>query len=148
VRILRPLVAVIVTAAAFGLTLWLNTGSLASKFTNLVLFISYWDAPFAAVVIVDWWQRGGRMDVSRILRLDALRVGWSGLIALVAGFGAAVPFMNTTLFVGPVPAHLLYGGDIAYFTGFAVAAVVYAVASRFEQDRPAAVTREALTELR
>ncbi len=39
--------------------------------------------------------------------------GWGGLIALVAGFGAAVPFMNTTLFVGAVPAHLLYGGDIA-----------------------------------
>jgi nucleobase:cation symporter-1, NCS1 family len=39
VRILRPLVAAIVTAAAFGLTMWLNAGNLASKFTNLVLFV-------------------------------------------------------------------------------------------------------------
>jgi NCS1 family nucleobase:cation symporter-1 len=135
VRILRPLVAVIVTAAAFGITLWLNTGNLASKFTNLVLFISYWDAPFAAIVIVDWWQRRGRLDVSAILRLDMLRGGWSGLVALAAGFGAAVPFMNTTLFVGPVPAHLLFGGDIAYYVGFVVGAVVFAVASRIEGDR-------------
>jgi NCS1 family nucleobase:cation symporter-1 len=144
VRILRPLIAVIVTAAAFGLTLWLDTGSLASKFTNLVLFISYWDAPFAAIVIVDWRQRRGRLDVSRILRLDTLRNGWSGLVALVAGFGAAVPFMNTTLFVGPVPAHLLHGGDIAYFVGFAVGGVVFAIASRIEGDRPAAARQEVL----
>jgi NCS1 family nucleobase:cation symporter-1 len=140
VRIVRPLVAVIVTAAAFGLTLWLNTGNLASKFTNLVLFISYWDAPFAAVVIVDWWQRHGRLDVSRILRLDMLRTGWSGLLALAAGFGAAVPFMNTTLFVGPVSAHLLFGGDIAYYVGFVVGGVVFAVASRVEGDRRGAVS--------
>lgn len=143
VRILRPLVAVLVTAAAFGLTLWLNTGNLASKFTNLVLFISYWDAPFAAIVIVDWWQRGGRLDVSRIIRFDMLRNGWSGLVALIAGFGAAVPFMNTTLFVGPVPAHLLFGGDIAYFVGFTVAGAVFAVLSRIEGDQPAAVARQA-----
>jgi nucleobase:cation symporter-1, NCS1 family len=141
VRILRPLVAAIVTAAAFGLTLWLNTGNLASKFTNLLLFISYWNAPFAAIVIVDWLQRSGRLDVTRILRPEALRTGWSGLVALAAGFGAAVPFMNTTLFVGPVSAHLLSGGDLAYPVGFVVAAVVFAVASRIEGDRPATAGR-------
>lgn len=146
VRILRPLVAVIVTAAAFGLTLWLNTGNLASKFTNLVLFISYWDAPFAAIVIVDWWQRGGKLDVSRILWLDALRNGWSGLLALAAGFGAAVPFMNTTLFVGPVPAHLLFGGDIAYYVGFVVGGLVYAIASRIEGNRPSVTRQEVMAE--
>jgi len=144
VRILRPLVAVIVTAAAFGLTLWLNTGTLASKFTNLVLFISYWDAPFAAVVMVDWWQRGGKLDVSRILRLDALRSGWSGLLALAAGFGAAVPFMNTTLFVGPVPAHLLFGGDIAYYVGFVVGALVYVIASRIEGNQAGSARQEVM----
>lgn len=136
VRILRPLVAVIVTVAAFALTLWLHTGgNLASKFTNLVLFISYWDAPFAAVVIVDWWQRRGRLDVSRIVRFEMLTTGWSGFVALVAGFLAAVPFMNTTLFVGPVAAHLLHGGDLAYYVGFAVAGLIYAGLSRAEARR-------------
>src|SRR5579875_2927115 len=137
VRVLRPLVAVIVTVVAFALTLWLNTGNLASKFTNLILFISYWDAPFAAIVMVDWWQRRGRLDVSRILRFEMLSSGWSGLVALAAGFGASVPFMNTTLFVGPVPAHLLFGGDIAYYVGFAVGGLVYAGLSRVEARRPA-----------
>jgi len=133
VKILRPLVAVIVTVIAFGLTLWLHTGGdLASKFTNLVLFISYWDAPFAAVVIVDWWQQKGRLDVSRIVRFEMLTSGGSGLVALIGGFLAAVPFMDTTLFVGPVAADLLHGGDLAYFVGFAVSGVLYAVLSRVE----------------
>ncbi len=138
VRIVRPVVAAIVTVVAFGLTLWLQQGgNLASKFTNLVLFISYWDAPFAAVVIVDWWQRHGRLDVSRIIHFRMLTTGWSGLTALVAGFLAAVPFMNTTLFVGPAAAHLLHGGDLAYFVGFAVAGVCYAGLSRVEARRQA-----------
>jgi NCS1 family nucleobase:cation symporter-1 len=135
VRILRPLVALIVTAVAFGLTLWLNTGSLASKFTNLILFISYWDAPFAAIVMVDWWQRRGRLDVSRILSFGMLTRGWSGLVALVVGFGAAVPFMNTTLFAGPAASGLLFGGDLAYYVGFVVGGLVFAGLSRVEAVR-------------
>jgi NCS1 family nucleobase:cation symporter-1 len=139
VRMVRPLVAVIVTVIAFGLTLWLQAGgNLASKFTNLVLFISYWDAPFAAIVIVDWWQRRGQLDVSRIVRFDMLTSGWSGLVALVGGFLAAVPFMNTTLFVGPVAAHLLHGGDLAYFAGFAAGGLIYAGLSRAGARREAA----------
>jgi hypothetical protein len=115
VRIMRPLVVAIVTVVAFGLTLWLQSGgNLASKFTNLVLFISYWDAPFAAVVIVDWWQRRGQVDVSRIVDFKRLASGWSALTALVAGFLAAVPFMNTTLFVGPVAPGLLAARGFRY----------------------------------
>jgi len=82
--------------------------------------------PFAAVVIVDWWQRRGRPDVSRIIRFDALASGASATAALLIGFLAAVPFMNTTLFEGPLAAHVLHGGDIAYFVGFLVGGAVYA----------------------
>jgi nucleobase:cation symporter-1, NCS1 family len=83
-------------------------------------------------VIVDWWQRRGRLDVSRIVRFEMLTSGWSGLVALIGGFLAAVPFMDTTLFVGPVSAKLLHGGDVAYFVGFAVAGLLYAGLSRAE----------------
>jgi hypothetical protein len=40
-----------------------------------------------------------------------------------------------------VSAHLLSGGDLAYPVGFVVAAVVFAVASRIEGDRPATAGR-------
>ena len=39
-------------------------------------------------------------------------------------YAAAVPFMNTSLFTGPVAA-AWHGADVAYFVNFLVAAVLY-----------------------
>ena len=123
-RVRRPVVAVIVTVLAF-LTLWLNTGDLATKFDNVLLFVTYWVPPFAAVQMVDWWRKRGVMNVQDLVS-SALKPGWDALIALLAGFGAAVAFMDTSLYVGPASSHLLHGGDIAFGVGFGVGLVVYA----------------------
>jgi len=148
VRVRRPYVAVVVTVAAFFLTLWLNTGTLATKFTNVLLFITYWVPPFAAVQMVDWWRKRGKMNVQDVLS-SSLKPGWEALVALLAGFGAATPFMDTTLFEGYAAKHWLQGGDIAFVVGFVVALVVYAGIRRVqtgsthdveaEPDRPEAV---------
>lgn len=124
-RIRRPMVAMVVTVVAFFLTLWLDTGNLASKFENVLLFITYWIPPFAAIQMVDWWRKHGRMNVSDILS-RTMKPGWDALIALLVGFGAAVPFMDTTLYVGPASSNWLNGGDIAFPVGFLVALVLYA----------------------
>ena len=110
---------------AFFLTLWLNTGTLATKFENVLLFITYWVPPFAAIQMVDWWRKRGVMNVQDVLS-GALKPGWDALIALLVGFGAAVPFMDTSLYVGPASSGWLQGGDIAFGVGFVVALVVYA----------------------
>ncbi len=123
-RIRRPVVAVIVTVFAFFLTLWLNTGTLAGKFENVLLFITYWVPPFAAVQMVDWWRKRGNMDVRQVLS-TSLKPGWEALVALVVGFAAATPFMDTSLYVGYASSHWLQGGDIAFAVGFAVGALVY-----------------------
>jgi NCS1 family nucleobase:cation symporter-1 len=123
-RVRRPVVAVIVTVAAFFLTLWLNTGTLAGKFENVLLFITYWVPPFAAVQMVDWWRNRGHMNVGDILS-SAQKPGWEALVALLAGFGAATPFMDTTLYVGYASSHWLQGGDIAFAVGFVVGGLVY-----------------------
>ena len=39
-------------------------------------------------------------------------------------YGAAIPFMNTTLWHGPV-AVAWHGADLAYFVNFAAAALLY-----------------------
>jgi len=52
----------------------------------------------------------------------------------VVGFGAMVPFMNTSLYVGPVAAHL-DGADLSFYVGFLVAAAVYAPLRRWTQRR-------------
>ncbi|HVC13266.1 MAG TPA: cytosine permease [Acidimicrobiales bacterium] len=126
-RIKRPYVAVVVTALAFGLTMWLNTGNLTTKFENVLLFVTYWVPPFAAVQMVHWWRNRGRVDATKITDFGRLASGWEALVALLVGFGAAVPFMNTTLFVGPATSGWLHGGDIAFYVGFVVGGAVYSV---------------------
>jgi len=129
-RIKRPYVAVVVTAVAFALTLWLNTGDLATKFENVLLFITYWIPPFAAIQMVHWWRHHGRVDASEIMDYSKLPAGWDALAALLIGFGASVPFMDTTLFEGPASSSWLHGGDIAFLVGFVVGGAAYAVIRR------------------
>jgi NCS1 family nucleobase:cation symporter-1 len=124
-RIRRPLVAIAVTVVAFFLTLWLNTGNVATKFENVLLFVSYWVPPFAAVQMIDWWRKRGHMNVRDVMG-TALKPGWDALIALLVGFAAATPFMDTSLYEGPASSHWLHGGDIAFGVGFLVGLVVYA----------------------
>lgn len=130
-KVRRPVVAVVVTVIAFFLTLWLNTGDLATKFENVLLFITYWVPPFAAIQMVDWWRKHGVMNTRDVVGA-ALKPGWDALAALVIGFAAAVPFMDTSLYVGYASAHWLQGGDIAFGVGFVVGLVVYAGIRRAE----------------
>jgi NCS1 family nucleobase:cation symporter-1 len=45
-------------------------------------------------------------------------------VAFVLGLGAMVPFMNTSIVVGPV-AKALQGADLAFYVGFIVTGVLY-----------------------
>src|SRR6478736_699572 len=56
-RIKRIYSAAIVAVLGFAFTLYLNSGDFAGKFTNFLLFISYWISPWAGVVLADWWLR-------------------------------------------------------------------------------------------
>jgi nucleobase:cation symporter-1, NCS1 family len=63
-------------------------------------------------------------------------VSWQALVALVVGFGAMVPFMDTRLLVGPV-ASALQGADISFYVGFAVAGLVYSALLRIDTSQVA-----------
>lgn len=125
VRLRRPLSAVVVTVIAFALILWMHSGDLASKFEDVLLLIGYWIPPFVGVVVLDWWIRtrlSVRFDV--LEEVSRPQPGWPALIAFVAGCAAVVPFMNTTIYTGPV-ASALHGADIAYYVGLVVSGIVY-----------------------
>jgi len=125
VRVRRPVSAVVVTVLAFALILWMHTGDLAAKFQNVLLVVSYWIPPFLGVVVPDWLRRTRRgQDVDVRAELQRPVRGWAALVAFVAGFAAAVPFMNTTVYTGPVAA-ALHGADLAYYAGFVVSLAVY-----------------------
>jgi NCS1 family nucleobase:cation symporter-1 len=127
VRLRRNWGAVVGTACAFVLILWLHGGQTSSRFQNVLLFSAYWIAPFLAIVLIDWHRRRATLTRQQLLALLPFRTlpsGWAALIALVGGFVAMVPFMNSGLFVGTV-AHWLGGADISFFVGFIVGGCLY-----------------------
>jgi nucleobase:cation symporter-1, NCS1 family len=125
IKIPRPVSAAIVGVGGFGLALYMYEGNVVGTFENIVLFSGYWAAPYCAIVLSEWWLRRGKVDTSRLLHLRDLELGWEGLTALIAGFCAAIPFMNTSIFIGPVTGGPLHGGDLAYEVGFVVAGIVF-----------------------
>jgi NCS1 family nucleobase:cation symporter-1 len=125
IRVRRPVSACIVTVAAFALILWLHRGDVASKFENVLLFVGYWIPGFVAVVAIDWRVRArGQQSVDPLLKHTGRRQEVIAVAAFLAGFGAAVPFMVTSLFVGPV-AKALHGADLAYVVALIATGAVY-----------------------
>ena len=123
VRLRRPVSAVVVTVVAFALILWMHGGDLSAKFQNVLLFVSYWIPPFLGVVIPDWLARTRGRRTLDVLAEKSVRP-WAAVVAFVLGFAAAVPFMNTTVYTGPVAA-ALHGADLAYYVGFVVSLAAY-----------------------
>lgn len=125
VRVRRPVSAVIVTALAFVLILWLHAADTATRFTDVLLLVSYWIPAFVAVVVIDWRIRAtGRRTVNPALESTGTRDAAVALIVFVVAYVAAIPFMNTSLIHGSI-ATAWHGADIAYFVNALVAAVLY-----------------------
>jgi len=131
-RVRRPVIAAAVAVIAFGAILWMNAGNTSGKFQNLLLFTSYWIAPFCAIVMIDWHYNKDKYTPSFLrgaLGWRKLGNGWPAIVSFVVAFGVMVPFMNTSIIVGPV-ANSLKGADIAFYVGFVVAGVLYYVLRR------------------
>ena len=125
VRVRRPVSAVIVTVLAFLLILWLHAAETATRFTDVLLLVSYWIPAFVAVVVVDWAMRiRGRATLNPATELTTRPNAVAALVAFVLAYLIAMPFMNTTLIQGPV-AVAWHGADIAYFVNFLAALALY-----------------------
>lgn len=136
-RVKRIYSAAIVAVLGFGFTLILQyNGEFSGNFINFILFISYWISPFVGVVLADWWLRGRKADANSVVNFSQLPSGMIGLVALVVGFAAGIPFQNSTLgysWGGPfnyITANYLHGADLAYYVGGLVAFLIYWVAAR------------------
>ncbi|MEV8566151.1 cytosine permease [Streptomyces sp. NPDC051322] len=125
-RVPRPLAAALAAALGFPLVLWMHAADTTARFQNVLLFVGYWIPGFVAVVVVDWLARartGAPVDLAT--GSNRSPSGRAALVAFCAAFAAAVPFMNTGLYTGPVAA-ALHGADLAYYAAFIAALVVYA----------------------
>jgi nucleobase:cation symporter-1, NCS1 family len=138
-RIPRPVSAVVVAAGGFILALTLRSGDFETYLSNMLLFIGYWVAPFVGIVLVDWWLRRGQVDPLSVVKLRSLPLGWQAVVALLAGLGLSVPFMDSSVYVGAVASGPLHGGDIAYFVGGILGAVIYYALAKFTRSVAPAV---------
>jgi NCS1 family nucleobase:cation symporter-1 len=139
-RVPRVYSAIIVAVLGFGVTLWLNAGDLVGKVENILLFLSYWIAPWAAVVLADWWLRRGRANVSRLANFSGLPSGTLAVAAAIIGFVVSLPFQqsslgedlrkSTGLPINAISDDVLHYADLAYVVGFIVAFGIFWVGAR------------------
>jgi NCS1 family nucleobase:cation symporter-1 len=138
VRVPRVASAAVVAVLAFFFTLYLNSGDFTTKFESYLLFVLYWVAAWAGVVVADWWKRGRKADVSILANFSNLAFGWQGLLALLVGYVASIPFQTSeygyelanTIPIFNAWSDELHYADIAFVVGFAVSFIVYWIIGR------------------
>ncbi len=109
----RVQAAVLTGILGSALTLLGIQGGFATQYENFLLLLSYWVAPWLAIL---FWDAVKPHEANR-------PVGW-GLWAFLTGVAASVPFMSQTLWTGWV-ARAWGGADVAYYMGFVVAGITY-----------------------
>jgi NCS1 family nucleobase:cation symporter-1 len=116
VRVPRHVSAIVTSFCGFVLAV-AGAGKFAELFSNYLLLLLYWIAPWAGIVLADWWFCGGQKRRTR---------PWgSGLLvfAVVTPLTIAL-FSATEIYTGPL-AKSLGGTDIGSFVGFFAAAASY-----------------------
>ncbi|WP_433706616.1 purine-cytosine permease family protein [Paraburkholderia sacchari] len=99
-------------------------------------YMVFWTAPWAAIVIVDYFMRDGRYR-----REDWMKWGsgaywynggifWPGVIALITGTVACVAFSNSPTYVSPLMHNVLGWGDLSFEAGLLLAGLTYFVLAR------------------
>ena len=106
------------------------------KYEAFLLLISYWIAPWLAVMFVDYWQRKGDYGDEEIF-FDTRWRPWQGFAAmLIALVVSMVLFANNELtapgtalsaYFGKIPNSNPQWGDVTFVAGFILAAVLYYV---------------------
>ncbi len=130
-RLRRALVALVSGALGLGIGLAFKAQvGPGSHYENFLLAISYWITPFLAVVLLDYWLRRGRYEEPEFF--DRGRRRWRAPVAMLCGIGASYPFWDQghPIPLGWVPEHYPQVGDLSFFVGFAVAALVYLALER------------------
>ena len=108
------------------------------KYESFLLLISYWIAPWLAVVFVDYWLRKGDYGDESIFYNTAWN-RWQGVVAMAIGLVLSVwLFASNSLYVGYVAFNYPQFGDLTFVVGFVVSAVLYYVFQMVTRSQSAA----------
>jgi nucleobase:cation symporter-1, NCS1 family len=95
------------------------------KYEAFLLLISYWIAPWLAVVFVDYWLRKGDYGDESIFYNTGYN-RWQGFVAMAVGLVISVwLFASNSLYVGYVAFNYPQFGDLTFVVGFIISAVLY-----------------------
>jgi nucleobase:cation symporter-1, NCS1 family len=124
----RAIVAVMFGVLGFALAYYALKNP-ESSYENFLLVISYWLGPWLGIFLADQMvRRGARVDG---LLFNRKHENWAApLIFLVSLVLSIWLFSNQTQYVGIVPKHVDWIGDVTFVVGFALAFVSYAVYMR------------------
>lgn len=103
-----------------------------TDYSNFLFLLLYFLIPWSAINLVDFYLVSrGQYDLRSIFDIHGqygqVRV-WA-VICYAIGFLVEIPFMNTTLFEGPV-AKSMNGGDISWIIGLIVSGGLFYIGSR------------------
>lgn len=112
--------------ALVGLMVVLS-GSFSAFVGDFLLFMIVWFAPWAAIFVVDYVLGGGRYDVD-VLSGRGPGFVWTGVAAQAAGMAAALLWLDTTVYTGPLAA--ASGIDLSAPAGLIVGGTTYYLAAR------------------
>ncbi|MFC8411734.1 purine-cytosine permease family protein [Arthrobacter sp. NPDC057259] len=133
----RSLYVVVISAVSLAIAL-AATANFLTNFTNFLLFLLYFMTPWSAINLVDYyWVRKERYNIAQLFLRDGEygRFNQGAFLAYAIGVLIQIPFMNSSLYVGPI-ANLLGGAEIAWLIGLVVAGGLYYATSRNVRRRP------------
>jgi nucleobase:cation symporter-1, NCS1 family len=130
-RMMRIIGLLVVFAIATILAL---TGyrTFLTSFENFIDVLLFFFVPWSVINLIDFYiVKKGRYDVKSFFTPKGIYGGWrwAAIIPYVIALAAQVPFLDQTLYVGPMVARL-GGADISWIVGFVVAGVGYLISSR------------------
>lgn len=98
-------------------------------FENFLFLLGYWLAPWAAIVMVDFFviNKGQYPESVFYNPRRVIRSGfWAWIIAIVC----SIPFFNQTMYEGIFATHYPHLGDISYYVSFVLAGIIYWVVGK------------------
>jgi NCS1 family nucleobase:cation symporter-1 len=96
-------------------------------FLNFIFFMSYFLIPWTAINLVDYYAlRKGVYRITDIFDPAGIygRVNWTAIAVFLCTIALEIPFMNTSMYIGPV-ATSLQGVDLAWAVGLLCPACAY-----------------------
>jgi NCS1 family nucleobase:cation symporter-1 len=130
-RALRTVVCFVI-AVLGALVATAGAGAFMTNLENYLTVILYILIPWSVINLTDYYVlRHGQYRTDDFYAKNGGfgRVNTRAMLVYLIAFGIEVPFMNTTVFEGPI-AKALGGGDIAWIVGAVVTAPLYLLAVR------------------